>query len=87
MLAPYLGFALGTLAYNLCSNSVPYKLYFYSQNNIARRKYIYFFAKCWYPIYYFFTTICNHYSAFVKTWGLAEDKGAMTWNKNKQPKS
>ena len=48
---------------------------------------LYIFIKCWYPIYYFFTTKCNHYSALVKTWGLAEDKDAMTWNGNKQPKS
>ena len=46
--------------------------------------FICFFGEAW---YYIFTATCNHYYAFVKTWGLATDKNAMTWNKNKQPKS
>ena len=40
MIASCFCLALGTFAYNISSNFVPYKVYLYSQNNIAKRIYV-----------------------------------------------
>ena len=46
MIASYFCLALGTLAYNISCDFVPYKVYLYSQNNIANI----YIVKYWYPI-------------------------------------
>jgi hypothetical protein len=68
----------------LALGSFPIYKAFFSQNSMLGRK---IFHKMLISHSLFYSTTCNHHTPFVKAWGLAEDKDAMTWNENKQLKS